>query len=261
MSAESFRPRPMTRHGKPIADGRMPLVCVSLMGLDRESLLAESESLVRAGVDVLEWRVDHYGLRSDLSVVMDTAQSLRAALPETPLIFTYRSVGEGGRGLPVAPAVHIELLLSAAEKTTFDFIDVEMSLGESVVAQICSTAGLTGTQCILSVHDFLGTPDEPALYAHFAKAAQWGGSVAKVAVMPQSADDVLRLLTATRRAAQSLPIPIISMAMGQLGAMSRIYGAEFGSALTFAAAENSSAPGQIALAEMQALLQAAYRQG
>src|SRR5438105_2971047 len=75
--------------------------------------------------------------------------------------------------------------------------------------------------------------------------------VAKIAVMPQSMDDVLALLAATSRASRSLVIPLVSMAMGPLGAVTRANGWLFGSAMTFAVGASSSAPGQMPIEDVR----------
>jgi 3-dehydroquinate dehydratase-1 len=78
--------------------------------------------------------------------------------------------------------------------------------------------------------------------------------VAKVAVMPREDEDVLALLTATAQASRSLTIPLISMSMGTRGALSRIFGHQFGSTVTFAAGLAPSAPGQWSLPVLRAAL-------
>jgi 3-dehydroquinate dehydratase-1 len=79
--------------------------------------------------------------------------------------------------------------------------------------------------------------------------------VAKVAVMPDTMTDVIRLLSATERASRQLPVPLITMAMGSLGVVTRVFGSLFGSALTFAAGEKSSAPGQIPIETLREILE------
>jgi 3-dehydroquinate dehydratase-1 len=88
-----------------------------------------------------------------------------------------------------------------------------------------------------------------------------GADVAKIAVMPQRAEDVLALLDATLRAARELPIPVAGMSMGGLGAASRLCGGVFGSALTFAVAGAPSAPGQMPVGEVRAALETLRRAG
>jgi 3-dehydroquinate dehydratase-1 len=88
----------------------------------------------------------------------------------------------------------------------------------------------------------------------FIEAAHLGADIAKVAVMPKDPQDVLVLLAATLKASQTLGVPLISMSMGGLGSLSRIMGWVYGSAATFAVGKGSSAPGQIAIEELRAML-------
>ena len=69
-------------------------------------------------------------------------------------------------------------------------------------------------------------------------------------------EDVLDLLQTTAQISAQTMHPIITMSMGKLGVISRISGATFGSAVTFATVGQASAPGQIPLDKMRAILQA-----
>jgi len=73
----------------------------------------------------------------------------------------------------------------------------------------------------------------------------YGGHIAKFAVMPESKDDVLRLLEVTRTIDKMLDIPVVTMSMGDIGALSRIIGWAYGSIITFGVGVELSAPGQI----------------
>ena len=86
-----------------------------------------------------------------------------------------------------------------------------------------------------------------------------GADVAKLACMPNSAKDVLTLLSATEAVKSQYPDePIITMSMGKLGAISRISGEIFGSALTFGSAKKASAPGQLEVTTLQQILRALH---
>ena len=116
-----------------------------------------------------------------------------------------------------------------------------------------------GLPLVLSFHDFQRTPAVSEMVARFEQAQRLGADVAKVAVMPQSMQDVHALLGATLQASGELAIPVISMAMGGLGAASRLCGGVFGSALTFAVGASASAPGQIAIEDVRAALSVLQR--
>jgi 3-dehydroquinate dehydratase I len=129
-----------------------------------------------------------------------------------------------------------------------------MSQDAQHVAQVRDAARAAGVQLVLSFHDFQATPAADALQQRFALAQQLGADVAKIAVMPRGMDDVLTLLSATLAASQSLGIPVISMAMGGAGALTRLAGGLFGSALSFAVGEQASAPGQWPIEELETAL-------
>ena len=122
------------------------------------------------------------------------------------------------------------------------------------VARVRALTRAHGLPLVLSFHDFQRTPGDEDLQARFAQAHRLQADVAKLAVMPQSMEDVHRLLGATLQASRSLPIPVISMAMGGLGAVRRLCGGAFGSALTFAVGSAPSAPGQMPIEDVRAAI-------
>ena len=84
-----------------------------------------------------------------------------------------------------------------------------------------------------------------------------GADLPKVAVMPRCRTDVLELLAATAEMADLHPeTPVITMSMGALGAVSRLAGEAFGSAMTFANPGQASAPGQVSLDVVNTVLDA-----
>lgn len=83
-----------------------------------------------------------------------------------------------------------------------------------------------------------------------------GADLPKLAVMPETPRDVLRLLSVTEQFTSAYAKgPFITMSMGRLGLVSRLCGECFGSALTFGAAGFVSAPGQPGVQELREALQ------
>ena len=73
--------------------------------------------------------------------------------------------------------------------------------------------------------------------------------------MPKSTKDVITLLSATEEmSANYAQQPIVTMSMSGMGAVSRIAGETFGSAITFGAAKKASAPGQIPVEDLRNVL-------
>jgi 3-dehydroquinate dehydratase-1 len=108
----------------------------------------------------------------------------------------------------------------------------------------------------VSCHDFHATPGSAEMVATLLRAEREGADIAKLAVMPRAPGDVLRLLDATLQAGAALRIPLITMSMGALGAMTRICGWQYGSSVTFAVGQRVSAPGQIPIKELRGAMAA-----
>jgi 3-dehydroquinate dehydratase-1 len=212
--------------------------------------------------DVLEWRVDYFDDIADTDAVLDAGRKLRRALRGKPLIFTRRSSREGGQRTRLKTADVVRLYEAIAAERLADFVDFEMSNERRYVREVVDAAHRHRVRVILSYHNFKRTPDAKTLRERFAKAQQLGADVAKVAVMPRTRRDVLTLLAATAEADARTRIPLISMSMGPLGAVTRMVGGAFGSTLAFAVGRGSSAPGQPPIADLKAafaILERAHR--
>ena len=107
---------------------------------------------------------------------------------------------------------------------------------------------------VLSKHDFEKTPSAREITATLLRMKDLGADLPKYAVMPQTPGDVLELLSATWQASSQAG-PVITMAMGELGKVTRAAGGVFGCAMTFGAGESASAPGQIDAENLRAILE------
>ncbi len=87
------------------------------------------------------------------------------------------------------------------------------------------------------------------------KMQEMEADIAKLAVMPRTERDVLTLLDATLAMKElHQDTPIVTMAMGELGVISRLAGQLFGSAITFGSVGEVSAPGQIPVEKLYEFL-------
>lgn len=243
---------PIVLAGRPLAGGRLPAVCAPLVASTREALVAETRTVAALQPDLLEWRVDFFEQLADTAAVLQAARELRAAAGGIPLLFTRRSRREGGQAIALDEEQVLAVYEAVAASGTVDAMDFEMGNEPAHVQRVRALTRSHGLALVLSFHDFQRTPDDAALAARFDQARALGADVAKVAVMPQSMGDVHRLLGATLAASTRLPIPVVSMSMGALGAVTRLCGGVYGSALTFAVGSAASAPGQIPIADVRA---------
>jgi 3-dehydroquinate dehydratase-1 len=246
--------RPITLHGKPIGSGSFPAIITPLVGATPEAIAGELAAIVPRKPDLIEWRIDFFEAIGDTGRVIDTARAIRAAAAGIPVLLTRRNVTEGGQPIPAPEPAVVAMYGAACEARCVEFVDYELSNAAADLATLRRVSSANGIAMVMSYHNFQSTPDAATLDAKFAQAQALGADVGKVAVMPQDPSDVLALLGATHRASQALSIPLISMSMGGIGSISRMIGWVYGSAATFAVGKSSSAPGQIAIDELRAVL-------
>jgi 3-dehydroquinate dehydratase I len=230
--------------------GENALVCLPLMVVERDQLVQQAKELVALRPDMLEWRVDALkGVTG--KVVASLVPELRRVIGQLPLLFTCRIDSEGGMQ-PLTQEKRLEIFAAALAGGEIDLVDVELCNGKEFIDQVRAWTQAKGCGLLLSHHDFRATPDAEQLLATFVAAQAAGADIAKLAVMPQSSSDVLSLLTACDRARQgAVDIPLIAISMGEMGVISRVAGALFGSDITFAAGSEVSAPGQLPIEEMR----------
>lgn len=246
--------KPITLNGQPIAGGRMPLICTPLVGRTLGDMKAELKLVLPMQPDVIEWRVDFFEQIGDSAAVIAAAAAIKNLTNNIPLLFTRRSIIEGGEHIAINEDQVLTLYEAVCASKTINLIDYELANDTTHIARVRTAAQGNGIGLVLSFHDFSCTPDLQTLVATLGRAQHLGADVAKVAVMPRNLDDVLTLLTATRAASKALRIPLIALSMGPLGAVTRMVGGVFGSALTFAVGAAASAPGQVPMEELKTVL-------
>lgn len=232
----------------------IPKICVPLVGKTDEEIISEAKGLKGLKLDLIEWRVDHYEGVCELDKVKNILSSLRSEVGELPILFTFRSKKEGGER-EISDEYYAELNKKIAETKMVDLIDVELFTGDEIVKDIVEFAHQNDVKVIMSNHDFFKTPEKEEIIKRLCKMQDMGADLPKIAVMPNTSEDVVTLLAATEEmSTKYAKTPIITMSMGGLGLVSRLAGETFGSALTFGAAKAASAPGQISVDKLANIL-------
>lgn len=192
--------------------------------------------------DIVEWRADF--LSAD--EILEMAPKFFEKFKESKILFTLRTVREGGN-IQVSEKKYLQIL---KEILTYNpaYIDVEFFTHGPSFAALKDFRD----KMVLSYHNFDEVPSD--LTNRLIKMHEEGTAFVKVAVMPERECDVLDLLQITRDMTLEYGDHFISMAMGDLGRLSRISGYLTGSCWTFASLENSSAPGQISFKETEYIL-------
>ena len=245
--------KPITLVRKSFTTEREPLVCTPLVGATEDAIQRELATILPKQPDLLEWRVDFFSGIADNDRVVALSRDLQQQT-EIPILFTRRSIREGGQPIPLDEAQVFTLYAAVCGAGSVDLFDYELSVDPHYFRQAVALAKDTGCRLVASYHNFQETPDAATLLAKFVAMEQAGADVAKIAVMPKELRDVLTLLEATLTARNTIELPLISMAMGAYGSLTRLFGWMFGSSVSFAVGESSSAPGQIPIEQLNAVV-------
>lgn len=237
----------------------MPKICIPIVGTTQEEIFAQAEQLRELPCDMAEWRIDWFAECRNKELRRQTAEGLRRILGELPVIATLRTKREGGK-MEVEFPLYTKINLDLARSGYVDMIDVEAySFGE-ISEELIQELHKEKQRVIVSNHDFRKTPPKEEIVNRLLKMQEIGADIVKLAVMPQSARDVLELMAAVELMNRELAsVPIIAVSMSGLGAVSRLAGEFFGSAVTFASAGMQSAPGQLSGAELRSALELLHR--
>lgn len=233
-----------------------PKICVPLCGKNKEELLGQIKEYENDVVDLIEWRVDFFEDATDAEKVIDLAAALQKSVPKKPILFTFRTKQEGGEQA-ISKEDYLALNLAVAKSGYVDMIDLELFIteGKEELSDVIREIHKYPVKIIASNHDFEKTPSKESIVSRLQQMQDMGADIAKIAVMPNSSDDVLTLLSATNTMKEEYAnIPIVTMSMGKLGVISRICGECFGSAITFGSLTKASAPGQIPVQELKNML-------
>ena len=231
-----------------------PKIIVPLVSTTKAELIQEAKHVKELKPDVVEWRADLFEFVEDLQAVTEMIAAIKNVFTEELFLFTFRTHKEGGTK-EISEQDYMLLNQAAIQTGHIDLVDVELFTSEDIRQAIVKTAKEAGVFVIMSNHDFDKTPPKEAMIARLQKMQNHGADLLKIAVMPKSVQDVITLLDATHTMkTQIANRPLITMAMGGLGVVSRLAGEVFGSDFTFAAGKEASAPGQIPIDELRYVL-------
>ena len=240
--------------GLRFGEGR-PKVCIPLTACDAEELREQLAAMKGCRYDFAEWRADFYEGAEDRAVRDAAVKLIREAIGDKPLLFTYRTVKEGGSGNGQA-AFYRKLLIEAAVPGSVDMIDLELFTAGDNAAAVIEDLHRLGAAVICSSHEFERTPSAEEMTDRLCRMQMLGADMTKLAVMPENRMDVIRLMEAAVRMEEEYgDRPCITMAMGKRGVLSRIGGILTGTAVTFGACTKASAPGQLPADELFRILE------
>lgn len=212
-----------------------PRICAVITGGDMKSII-KSEPLA----DLFEIRIDMVG-----SHWPEIATGLHK-----PWIAANRSVANHGKYTGSEEKRTEELLKALSLGASYIDIELESEALQEMVLQVSGRA-----KCLVSHHDWAGTPPLEKLRATVHQQLAAGADICKIVTTATSVEDNLNLLKLPALFPWASVIPL---AMGETGIISRILCPLAGGYLTYASIQhgNTSAPGQLTLDEMRDIYRA-----
>lgn len=237
-------------------------ICIPITGRKHEEIIEQAQIIKKRKPDIVEWRADYYQIENeekDIAQIIYELEELHKVLKKIPIIFTFRNREEGGERQVDFETYkgYCSHVAAVAEKNNVALIDLEAYGNKDVeeMSELIHYIHECNVKIIGSNHHFDKTPSEEEMFEILSGMESMGVDVCKLAVMPEEKEDVQALMDVSKKADEILKAPVITMSMGELGAVTRVCTRLTGSVLTFAAGENASAPGQLDSTVVRELLE------
>ena len=241
--------------GKITLSNNQARVCVPVMGKTTEEVLQQLKSVVAMEPDIIEWRGDFFETDNNEGY-LNVLKQMKDVNENIPVIFTIRTDSDGGNK-KIGWNEYCDLCLFIAEKGkefNVEFVDVEV-FKDDKANELINSLHEKGMNVIGSNHHFDKTPDKEEMVKILSTIEKSGADVCKLAVMPRDKKDVEVLIEASKETDEKIKAPIITMSMGELGAVTRVIPKITKTSVTFAAGVSASAPGQPGIKVVRKLLQ------
>jgi 3-dehydroquinate dehydratase type I len=221
------------------------MICISVVPVTNEealSLLGRALPLA----ELVELRIDR---------IEAPALPMLLHAGRERIVVTNRRRDEGGF-FASCETRRLDLLHEAVELGA-RLVDIEARTGSRAVGRLADAVRSHGgrTRLIVSHHDLQGTPSARTLAARVRACRALGADVVKIVTLANRAEDNLRVLEILPQA-REMGQDIVAFCMGEMGRLSRVAAPLLGSCWSYASLEKgaASAPGQLTVAEMRAVL-------
>ena len=193
--------------------------------------------------DWVEFRIDLVASRALKSLFQTTI----------PTILTIRSKKEGGGW---GDSEYNRLSLYKELIPHVSVVDIELS-SKTILGDVVENAHHDKKSVIVSYHNFDKTPPLSELDKILKRAKSAGADIVKVATFAKDHQDIQKLARFTVENANQ---NIVTIAMGEIGAISRLFFPALGSLLIYAplSSKDKTAPGQIGCKELSLLVKRFY---
>ncbi|GAB2277534.1 hypothetical protein Dimus_012244 [Dionaea muscipula] len=216
------------------------LICAPVMADSVDQMLVQIQMAKEQGADLVEVRLDYlksFSLDQDLEILIKQSS--------LPTLITFRPTWEGGQyngdENKRLSSLHRAMELGAS------YIDVELKVADEFFKSIGGKKP-EKVKVIVSSHNYENSPSAEELGNLVVRIQATGADIVKIATTALDITDSARILQLLSHS----QVPVIGIAMGEKGLMTRVLSAKFGGFLTFGVIESGkvSAPGQPSIKDL-----------
>ncbi len=200
--------------------------------------------------DLIEHRIDYLENKNIDYTNLKELYSL-AHKKNQKIIATCRNESCKG-GFSGSEAERISVLINAI-KNGADFVDIEVETEEELKRKVIDFAKQNNCKVIVSMHDFVSTPNNSILQKTLEQEITDGADIGKIVTFANNKTSCTRVLDLIMKASEK-EFPLVAFCMGEKGKSSRLTCLALGSPFTFVSFNNASAPGQFTKEEVEELL-------
>lgn len=216
---------------------KLPLIVASIVDTD----IREDNYDILSHADILELRIDLFDKTTENHILK--IFSYAKDFFKKPIIATIRHPSEGGN-----KQIDNRLEIYKLIERYVSYIDIELAYQDLIISFRKTNKD---TKIIGSYHNFECTPEFADIERLINLSNNLNVDIVKIATMANTSKDLLRLFDITERYRQR---QLITIAMGNMGFLSRISGWLFGSIMTYGNIGKATAPGQATVKEMKELI-------
>lgn len=235
---------------------KRPEICLSL---SCKNLLEVKHEIAEFGqyAQIIEWCADSmegaYGYTKES--FLEDAKEVKKLCGRKTLSIDYKAAD----GEEVEAAVRKANRVMGWAVEVADMIDIDADNPE--IERLIKMAKRKRVKTEISHHEFSRMPDRNEIAEMFIRLEKTGGDILKVACFAEEEADTYSILEGASAYSQlSGAKPIVAIAMGEEGRVSRICAGDFGSVISYACGSVPTAPGQFNARQLSNYMDKYYKE-
>lgn len=193
--------------------------------------------------DLVEIWLDRVGDLNEKSLQNNLKKLVKFS--KKPLLAVCKARSEKGNWTQ-SEEKRVEILKNAAS-CGFQYVDIGIDTAKNLIKELIKNK--KKAKIIISYHNFEKTPDLRELEKIHLQAANLGADIVKIATAVNKTEDNLRILNLLNSRNGAKKPSLIAIGMGEKGKITRIFGPQLGSPITYISLSKKTftAPGQLTL--------------